>query len=898
MLIQEFETSTKDIFVGRKKQLELFQQMINTPGEPWLMLITGSGGDGKTILLTHFAELCETSELSLTNSGIIDFYNLANRRKIGILTALQDSLGSRLGRIHFSGFTATVNRYDQLVNEGQVTGWDEVELAEERAIAAFMRAYQKLADKQRLVLLFDTFEEIADLEFGSWFLFELLPNLQKNSIIVIAGRRAPSWQDKFRENEDIYPISLPTLTSQEMKEYYKQAGVTIQDPLASRIAELSHGHPLLLALTVDWLREEFLPYRLDDFTQDNPEKYEELLVERIQHLKKHEHLAILGMAHVYHRFDAQILSSLYTAEQLDGQKPEQIIHNLSRFSFIKYWPDSGNCLLHDEMRRLVTRYIWDFIDQDQATRREISMKALAYYEEKLAEAKHKPEQERDQREIDALTQEFWYHKLYSDMENSSVDYWDTLDQIWHSYRYDFIDDLLRVGREINAKRSQPDKVFDRLEKTIRAWVLQETWRIEEALALANEVISDPAEVKRFQATATAVRGLCLDRKGESLEAIEALNEAYLLYNDLYNALVAGDPLSEEKGFATLKGIRPERTMILNALGYIYRVGGRFARAMRYYSQALELSQAEGNKEWEATALSNLAQVHRWQGNIQDAFDLAHMSLHLRQQLDLRGDEGISYNILSLIYRDDGNYRKAQELSFKALDIFKETKQEWRIGMVLRNMGWVSHLDANYDIAHKHYQQAFTIFERIGARQELPDLFHKIGRLHFVKNDLQQARQYYEKSLEIAKDFNNLIFVANSLVDLSRVAYQSELFDLVFEYEQEVRSLEKQGYSFFPTYARMEFVLGDLAEKRHQLDDAFDHYGQGYAYLGRHNEWRLNAQLDFVREKLLELPPEKRRHQAKRLADFWNKQEDLVKQYPYFLTMCQRYAEENAVTESV
>ena len=93
----------------------------------------------------------------------------------------------------------------------------------------------------------------------------------------------------------------------------------------------------------------------------------------------------------------------------------------------------------------------------------------------------------------------------------------------------------------------------------------------------------------------------------------------------------------------------------------------------------------------------------------------------------------------------------------------------------------------------------------------------------------------------------------------------------------------------PAYADLEFVLGDWADKQGQLDGAYDHYAKGYAYLARHNEWRFEGRLEFVRQSLLELPPEQRKRQAERLAKFWKGQEDLANRYPYLLTMCQRYA---------
>ena len=156
-------------------------------------------------------------------------------------------------------------------------------------------------------------------------------------------------------------------------------------------------------------------------------------------------------------------------------------------------------------------------------------------------------------------------------------------------------------------------------------------------------------------------------------------------------------------------------------------------------------------------------------------------------------------------------------------------------------------------------------------------------------EIDQARQTFEEGLKLAREFNNNLFLVNHLVDLSRIAYDSGQWEIIPNYERQVRTLEEQGYHFGPAYARMEFVLGDLVGSQGQFDKAFDHYGRAYSFLGRHSEWHFQRRLGFIREKLSELPSDQRKRQAERLAEYWSSQKELIKHYPYFVTMCRHCA---------
>src|SRR5581483_1231190 len=120
------------------------------------------------------------------------------------------------------------------------------------------------------------------------------------------------------------------------------------------------------------------------------EQFEERLVAQINHLENPLNWVILFMAHVYHRFNIETLdwivheSHLRDAENIDYQ---HLIHQLPDLSFVRRAGTGDHFVLHDEMRRLVTRYCWEIQDTDRSIRREISRCVVSYCAEKQSRSR-------------------------------------------------------------------------------------------------------------------------------------------------------------------------------------------------------------------------------------------------------------------------------------------------------------------------------------------------------------------------------------------------------------------------------------------------------------------------------------------------------------------------------
>ncbi|MFE3542517.1 ATP-binding protein [Nocardia sp. NPDC059177] len=101
----------------------------------------------------------------------------------------------------------------------------------------------------RLVLLIDTYERLAPVD--DWVRRRLLPRLPATALTVIAGRQPPDagWRAETGLGELFRVVALRNLSPVQAREYLRVQGVDARR--WDRIAGVSHGHPLGLALLTD-----------------------------------------------------------------------------------------------------------------------------------------------------------------------------------------------------------------------------------------------------------------------------------------------------------------------------------------------------------------------------------------------------------------------------------------------------------------------------------------------------------------------------------------------------------------------------------------------------------------------------------------------------------------------
>jgi len=896
----------------RWNEMADFTSILERRVEYWVLAIAGGGGIGKTRLLEQMLAISQA--YGTVHSGLIDFYYTDLQTETGLLNAI----GSRVGFEHFPQLPQALER----------CGTGPAPVREEMlniAVGHFVSGLRELAAGRTVVLFFDTFEKATETGVARWFLEKVLPQMRGSAVVVLAGRNTFRLADDGDEAtgaegyvpaiiplspEQVHLLSLASFSLSEvhhyLREYLIRRGVgdvpqryadpEKPPPEVRIIWEKSEGHPVLVALAADWLAE-WGTGALADIRELPHRQSKRALVLKVLDLETPEDQAVMRMAHVYYRFDAEILDAIYPELREKGFAPGQVIQNLSRLSFVKYWPETGNCVLHDEMQRLIERYVWDEIDPTAEVRREISAEVVKYYDQAITK-------ESDERFRWSLEAERMYHRLYSNLEKGRAEFWHQMDEAWSTYRLDLMRMLLSKGEEVNTRLR--DSLLSVLWRAARAWVDLDEWDLERARERAQSVLDDPACTQLTRATALAALGVYADRKGDGDLAIERCQEAVRLYRDLEKRLVQGKALPTEHGIPRLKGVRAEISVLLNFIGIAHRRKGLLDEAVVYYNQAREVARQEEDPEWLAASLNNIGNIERLRGNLPLARSLCEQALRYRKWLHREQPEvaylhdvGLSYSTLGLILRDMAEYDQAQEQFEQAEEIFEELR--FRLGLVwsARNLGWVSYLRGKstdnenaqrkcFEEALSHYARSRQVCEEFRIELELPNLLNRIGIAQRALGDIEMAQQTFTRSLELARDYGDNPFIANNLVRLAEMVYATGDLKQVAAYADELCQFKGQGFHFGLAYAEMEELLAQIALDAGEYEEAFRHIGEDYTHLARLNRWRFNRKISVLREFFEALPDDERRRRCgEQLIRFWEEQ-GLMEEYADLTAICEEY----------
>ncbi|MBB6635746.1 bacterio-opsin activator [Cohnella thailandensis] len=205
--------------IGLDNELEALAKWMAEPGAGTRLLsVSGIGGIGKTTLLTEMAR--KTRESSLPTLWLDGQSELLT--SVSFLSGLEASLASEYGRVRSPDTPLLTFVVSEL-------------------------------SRQRTVLLIDNGESLDRLE--GWLLSSFLPKLESASVLIVVASRNelsvkwrtnPYWGPRFSS------LHLRLFTREEVVAYLRDSGLSTE--LQIEVAQRTDGHPLLLALTVDWLK--------------------------------------------------------------------------------------------------------------------------------------------------------------------------------------------------------------------------------------------------------------------------------------------------------------------------------------------------------------------------------------------------------------------------------------------------------------------------------------------------------------------------------------------------------------------------------------------------------------------------------------------------------------------
>lgn len=222
--------ATPDL-IGRQQLIDQVKTMIQDQSKSYVYYIYGPGGVGKTRLLKELLEQCNNTEQSgnmLVATNLIDLFHTKFRTDLGIAKRISEVLNTE----EFTTFNIEYDNYLKSLAHGHPSSRGIV-------FEAFMNDLKSISDKRRIVLFFDTAEQLLHKDpaavkmklqdqylVGQGRIFkELLPNLP-NCVIVIAGRTdkddALASFNRIPAKKKLVSIPLIGLNQDEAIQYFDE----------------------------------------------------------------------------------------------------------------------------------------------------------------------------------------------------------------------------------------------------------------------------------------------------------------------------------------------------------------------------------------------------------------------------------------------------------------------------------------------------------------------------------------------------------------------------------------------------------------------------------------------------------------------------------------------------
>lgn len=829
---ESFHRATSDIFVGRDAQFQEFRDFLENDGTIRILNIhsAGYGGIGKTqLLLRMMQDICAARpEMIVFTDPLLDFYHIETRSKIGLMRQFVHRVNGS-----FPTFGALVNRYE---NTGDAS---EREFLFPQIEPAFMRDYSAFAGSlapKTLVVFFDTYEVLQAAQatneaeraeasaFLTWVETSFFPALLQvpGTRLVVSGRNP--LQEIERSQYRVSEIKLEQLSYKEALDFWYQCfRVTMPERLLQKMQidaesqlhalyDLANGHPILLALTADWVRYRHIkePFSIKVLLQkivgerdgnsapalqQQQDEFERDLIGRVALMAEPDGLAVILMAIAYHRMTPDLFHHL-TGTPLEACETV-LWQTLQPLSFIKYKEDGKIVLLHDEMRRLVLKHFWGEHDPARTQRKDIAQDILAYYDALLA-SETVTDQEREAYRLERMS--------YAFLAKGLEEFCDEFDTALENGQYDYADLLLREAEKYTDENPGDIPLPTVLDIPLRR--IRENTHTEknfaDAIQKANACLSAYYDV------------LQKDRERHGYFLLERGN-AEFYSGDFKRAIQSWqDALHEFTQFFYQSGDDLPIHWTKSWIGYAYYRQARFVEAEDYLRQSREgfyqilvtrgTALKDNTRKWRdllqglELTHGNLAVLYSHAGQFEKAIRYGEMGADIAQCLPQNNREiARHHNTLGYAFARAGELVNAREQFAKAGELLAQIGSRLIAGRVKINLGFLEYRVSELASVLEFYraEEVRTIIQQYVApkqdrlntaiefvhaafadlgkpapfTKELADAYYHLGWFHTVSsadNHWEEAEKALRKGLKWGKESQftyRAVSIVESLVNL-------------------------------------------------------------------------------------------------------------------------------------
>ena len=572
----------------------------------------------------------------------------------------------------------------------------------------FLADVAPAADKRRIVLLLDTFEQMTALD--DWAR-EVAQRLPANALFVIAGRALPNWSRAWpswmanAQVEELKPMTEDNMRELVRRYYATMRGGEPNPAQVEAIIRFARGLPMVVTSAVQlWVK-----YGVEDFQAVKPEIVANL-VDRLMEGVPNALIPALEAAASVRWFDQPILRAVTGLADV-----RDVYNELRRFPFVRVRVEG--LALHNAVREMIDE---NLRAHDSERYCELHERAAVYFEVLIKRLKGIPSLNE---EWQRLTIEEVYHLLRVDEETGMELSHKSFEQGFAYFRYQFCQTLLDDAESLPLRSP---KGLHRLKFN----------HIRLKIAEFSPAYVTPEEFAEVVAQS--------DR--------DPLNkwEVYLSYAGFLGFTTAQWELEAEyikKSFEALQAIGQEESVagcfVLQELARIYYEEPVKREAVA--KRAIDISQKIGQPYYVYGAYVQLGNTYMDQGNLQDSEVAFRAALKIAENHQDNARIADALNRLGGVQTLSGKLSEAEETLIAALNVANWLPETLGAGLnkamyIKRHLGILYHMRGEYDKAIKYYSESVQTYRQrrsTGGRLRtliyLALCLYEAGRINQIKD---------------------------------------------------------------------------------------------------------------------------------------------------------------------
>ncbi|MCB2197388.1 MAG: tetratricopeptide repeat protein [Bacteroidetes bacterium] len=232
---------------------------------------------------------------------------------------------------------------------------------------------------------------------------------------------------------------------------------------------------------------------------------------------------------------------------------------------------------------------------------------------------------------------------------------------------------------------------------------------------------------------------------------------------------------------------------LTNLGSVYRLHGNYELAINQHLKALGIYEGLKNNEGIAWSALNIARLFKMMKNYPKSLDYVNQSLEIYQNIEDKQDLSIGVTLclkeFASIYYEMGNLNFAVVYGERVLERNRRTNNMLGVANSLSTLGKIYFDVKNYDQSEQYLIQAKNLKDSLNDNTENAAILRYLGKIHLNRGETLKAKNYFNNSLDFAKNQNLKQEIKEAYLDLSKLYENTHNSDQALRYYKKYIALK-------------------------------------------------------------------------------------------------------------